>query len=401
MNLHKAFGTEKGYLANLRVVDGDAVILRSARELARQAIRDAFAGWQSFIERATLFEDATLRKNAGESLPAPKFRMQGSWSYHTANNFQQNPPQQVDMDDGVFMPVGFLASHGEMRPGVVAEAYFKLVEKALAPLCARKRWRLNTSKTSCVRIEINERVHLDIALYAIEDKEFTMLVEARAAKVAKGAMGRFLSGDNDLPDDVYQGVVSDIMLANRDKGWIPSDPRKLDAWWNEALDNFGDQARRLTRSFKGMRDWKWKYGDLSSICIMAGLVQALRDLDALDRDRDDIGLSKTARRMAVIFKSTVKNPVLDGGEDTHLCNGWSREFRQEVCGTFERIADTLDDAMDNTYDRNVVLSKAASVFGDRMPNDPDLVVKMSAPAYPRSKQAEIVPAPIPLRTKSG
>lgn len=397
MNLHKAFGPDKGYLANLRVRDGDAGTLRSARDMARQHLREAFKLWPQFVERAALFEDTVLRKSAEQSPPAPKFRMQGSWSYHTVNDCQQNPPQQVDMDDGIFLPVGFLTRYGTTRPGVVAKAYFDLVEAALAPLCTKMRWKLDRSKPSCVRIVINDRLHLDFALYAIEDKEFTRLAEARAAVLAKKMQD---AADDDLPDDIYTGIKSEIMLATREK-WIVSDPRKLDVWWQEVIANFGEQARRLTRDFKGMRDWKWKYGDLSSICIMAALVQALREVGPLDQDRDDIALAKVARRMATIFRSTVKNPVVDGGTDTHLCNGWNADFRDEVCSTFARIADTLDDAMDNTYDRNEVLAKAARVFGDRMPVDPNLVVKMSAPAYHSSKPAEIMPAPIPIRTKSG
>jgi len=399
MNLHKAFGPDKGYLANLRVRDGDAGTLRNARDLARQHLREAFKLWPQFVEQiGPLFEDTVLRKSAEQSPPAPKFRMQGSWSYHTANDCQQNPPQQVDMDDGIFLPVGFLTRQGTTRPGVVAKAYFGLVEAALAPLCTKMRWKLDRSKSSCVRIVINERLHLDFALYAIEDKEFTRLTEARAMVLAKRAQD---ASEDDLPDDIYTGIKSDIMLAHREEGWIASDPRGLDIWFQEAVDNFGQQVRRLTRDFKGMRDWKWKYGDLSSICIMAALVQAIEELGSLDADRDDIALSNTARRMATIFRNTVKNPVVNGGQVTHLCNGWTREFRQEVCDTFERIADTLDDAMDNTYDRNDVLAKAARVFGNRMPDDPNLVVKMSAPAYHRSKPAEIMPAPIPIRTKSG
>lgn len=401
MNLHKVFSPAEGYLANLRVRQKDANILRAAREEARQVIREAFTAWPQYVKAAELFEVQSLQKDAaGSGAPKPKFRMQGSWKYDTVNDCQQVPPQQVDMDDGIFLPVSFLTTHGHARPNIVSKAYFEIIEKALEPLCKRKGWILVRTKPSCVRILIGERLHLDFALYAIKDEEYGRLVKARGEHLRKAATP---FADEDLFDEVYTGIQSDIMLAHREKGWMVSDPRKLELWVQEAVDHFGQQVRRLTRDFKGMRDARWRLEGPGSICIMAALVQALQEIEDQDDDRDDLALAATARRMAVILKSPVKNPALPPGssEETYLCAGWNPKFRQDVCDMFNRAADALEEAIHHTYDRTVALEKVAAVFGERIPTDPALVVKMSPPEYIRRKEPEIQPAPVPLRTKSG
>ncbi|MDE2466681.1 MAG: hypothetical protein KGO02_23640, partial [Alphaproteobacteria bacterium] len=172
LNLHNVFAGNGGYLERLRVPRSDDESLRRAREKIREALRSAFREWERHLSRVELFEGARAKSLGNATLPQPKFRLQGSFAYHTVNDCQQNPPQQIDQDDGVFLPIGFLASKGSVRPAIISKAYFKLVEDALRPLCVREGWRLNPErpKDTCVRVEIGPRTHIDLPLYAIRDE---------------------------------------------------------------------------------------------------------------------------------------------------------------------------------------------------------------------------------------
>jgi hypothetical protein len=59
------------------------------------------------------------------------------------------------------------------------------------------------------------------------------------------------------------------MLAHRDEGWKPSDPRKLEEWFRAAVRQHGEQLRRVCRYLKNWRDNRWEGCRLSSIALMA------------------------------------------------------------------------------------------------------------------------------------
>ena len=104
----------------------------------------------------------------------------GVSAYGTCNVPAHQPPQEIDLDDGLFLPVSFLSCNGTLHPAVVSNGLFLAVERILAPLCEKKGWRLNRSKASCVRVELPGHAHVDLALYAIPDVQFAELLEKAA-----------------------------------------------------------------------------------------------------------------------------------------------------------------------------------------------------------------------------
>src|SRR5690606_19907412 len=117
-----------------------------------------------------------------------------------------------------------------------------------------KGWTLNPDKLrdTCVRVQISPRLHIDLPLYAIRDDAFERLVETAINKSLTMDRSVF---DIELVDSVYRGLgSSEIILAHRDKGWLGSDPRKLEDWFSNAIALYGEQVRRVSRSFKGLRD---------------------------------------------------------------------------------------------------------------------------------------------------
>ena len=71
------------------------------------------------------------RKGHTDEAPQPRFFTQGSWAYKTLNAPAQDP-QQVDVDDGCYLPLSFV-SH-TTRPSVAAAVFFAAAEESLAPL---------------------------------------------------------------------------------------------------------------------------------------------------------------------------------------------------------------------------------------------------------------------------
>lgn len=402
LNLHRIFSGSGSYLEALSVPVADNSALKQAREEIRHVLQDAFREWERHITRLDLFENSIAKSLKDVKLPQPKFRLQGSFAYHTVNDCQQNPPQQIDQDDGVFLPIGFLSSNGKTQPTIVSKSYFKLVEDALRPLCTQKKWRLNPgrAKETCVRVEIGPRMHIDLPLYAIRDEAFERLAESAIAK----SLNRALSLDEavDLFDDVYRGLAdTEIMLAHREEGWIGSDPRKLEDWFENAVASYGPQVRRLARIYKAMRDAEWQDSDLRSICIMAALVAALENIEAQEDKRDDLALLNTAREMVSVFQNPIENPVFPGDPKKYLCEGWTPEFREEVRALFRRAADELESAINGTLHPTLALGHAKTAFGPRVPDNASLITIAGVAAIIRSEPPQPQPRPMPVRTKSG
>ncbi|WP_421934401.1 CBASS cGAMP synthase [Phenylobacterium sp.] len=404
LNLHKLFAGRDGYLDNLRVEMSEAIVLQKAREEIRQTLRDAFRDWESYVRRTEMFDSLVLKAATNVQLAAPKFRIQGSFAYHTANDCQQTPPQQIDQDDGVFLPMSFLTNGGTTKPGIASRAYFSLVEQALAPLCQARGWSLNPGgeKNTCVRVEINPRLHIDLPLYAIRDEAFNSLVESALASMQKSFDAMDAAVGTELRDEIYYGLeAAEILVAHRTKGWLESDPRKLEDWFRNAINLYGDQVRRVSRAYKGLRDAKWTEGGPSSICLMAGVVGAYERLNDQDPNRDDLALMYVAREMAQIFQDPVENPALPGISDKCLCAEWTPEFRALVCKTFSDVADQLEAAIHDTLNRQIALNRAKVAFGPRIPDDFELISTLGAVQVIRQTPPEPQPRPMPPRTKSG
>jgi len=408
LNLHRLFHTDDGYLAELRVSDDDQAALSAAREDIRATLRYAIKNWQKFLPASELFDPAAAKYAVDGDLPAPKFRLQGSFAYHTVNDCQQSPPQEIDQDDGMFLPVTFITNGGSLRPRITSKAYFALVEKALKPLCDEKGWRLNPTgpKSSCVRVGVAPRLHIDVPLFAMRDEAFEQLAEASVRHLAKADSlaldARFQREREELSEEVYRALdESDIVLAHRTEGWKGSDPRKLETWFNNALRNYGFVVRRLSRSFKALRDAHWGECDLGSICIMAAVVTAVARIQPLDQNRDDLALLAVGREMIKVFGGSVENPAFPGDADKYLCKDWTPDFRSEVRRVFSEACDNLERAIFDTLHKGHAIKLAQAAFGDRVPDDETLVTLVGVAAAVRKVEPTPQPRPMVPRTTSG
>jgi hypothetical protein len=366
LNAHRAFVARPlGYRYALSLSDKQELTLRTARDDIREAISAKFGPFAKSLGDQILFEDhAPLLVR---SIQAPKFRMQGSFSYHTCNQPAHVPPQEIDLDDGLFLPVSYFQKGPDRSPVVNSAAYFFIIERILAPLCAQKGWKLITDKPSCVRVKIDDTMHTDLALYSVPDADFQ--------RILKDAQGRGADFSTALmmEDTAYRMLSQDeIMLAHRKEGWKKSDPRKLEDWFVDAVKKYGEQVRTVSRFLKGWKDFQWQEGRLASIALMAAVVSAFEKASAeIPSDRDDIALLRVAERLADFLSGDIPNPVVQG---ERLDEGWSLAERNEFVGKARVLAERMADALVHSSDRALAVKALQDQFGRRIPDDLTLYV---------------------------
>lgn len=391
LNAHRVFenGSAYGsYHTAITVTEAQENALRAARDDIREALKQGLRDWQEVVAKRDLFEDAIA--NIEPPALRPRFRMQGSFAYRTQVEPASVPPQQIDLDDGLFLPVSYLTNGGTRHPVVASAGLFDAVERVLGPLCRRKGWKLGEPKDSCVRVEISETAHVDIALYAIPDAQFAQLIEEAAqARLQKGAVSdatRIREGI-EFDAELYRLISgSEIMLAHRKEGWKPSDPRKLGDWFGAAVDKHGSQIRRVAKYLKGWRDFHWESCRLSSIALMAAIVSAYdNDPSGFDDGRDDLAVLTVAKTLPGFLSTQIDNPVVPG---QRLDEGWSPEQRNEYVAGASNLVNVMFRAIERSTSPAEAISFLTQAFGGRIPNDKQLVQgepasALSSPAVAR------------------
>lgn len=389
LNAHRVFKSDTeipSYLSALTLDDKTENELRAARDEIRQTLRDGLREWPVMITKRELLESIALDSNP---VLRPKFRMQGSFSYRTCNLPAQRN-QEIDLDDGVFLPVSFLNQGGNIHPEIASRGYFVAVERVLAPLCKKRSWDLITDKASCVRVQISKQAHIDLALYAIPDTDFETLVEtamARAMTQDRALVRKNFEDSAEFADAQYVDLPDDhIMLAHRNEGWKKSDPRKLEDWFRAALKVHGEQLRRVCRYLKGWRDHQWSSSRLASIALMSAVVTAYQEAKTKIADnRDDKALLMVVERLSTILKGNIKNPVVEGAR---LDEGWTDEERAQYVDYAKTFENRLRHTLHQTMDANAALAALTVSLGERIPDDASLI------SYDTDSSSELSSPPV-------
>ncbi len=385
-------------MAAITLTDAERDDLRRARDVIREALRTGFRNLGGVIQKQDLFERRFLGGNIAWPIAlSPKFHMQGSFAYHTINSPAQTPPQEIDVDDGVYLPTSFISAGGTRHPIIASNGYFTAVEKILEPVCEENGWKLRRDKITCVRVVLSKKAHIDLPLYAIPDEQFVELVEKAMA------MESIVASEIDaidLPNRVYRELREDeLMLAHREEGWKESDPRKIETWFTNAVADHGPQLRRICRYIKAWRDHTWTTSPLSSIAIMRCIVDAFDDVDGiLSPMRDDFALLTVAERLPDLLSNRIENPVI---ADQFLDDGWDDAQRNEIVSAAKSFAKMVRQALTGPTDSTGALSLLISALGTRIPNDTSLVIPMTEEAKVLSYKPTPLAAPTVPRTTSG
>ncbi|PKM43793.1 MAG: hypothetical protein CVV05_13105 [Gammaproteobacteria bacterium HGW-Gammaproteobacteria-1] len=387
-NLHRLFqpaSTDKTLLNALTLTADEDAILRKARTQVRETLRR---------DLPRLIKQALP---GIQTIETPRFITQGSFAYKTINR-HCHPKQQIDMDDGCYLPLSFAK---EFEVGHASNLFFQAVELVLTPLAKANGWKL-VPKDTCTRLEIDSTKHIDIPLYAIPDADFKkMLMDASVLEYAalKGQVHDHARAVqwSDLPRNK-------VLLAIRGGDWRPSDPRPVIRWVENQVATKTEQWRRLIRYLKAWRDYQWPSGGPTSICLMAAMDQVFLRPNA---GRDDLALLDIVRRLPQVFAGDIYNPAEPTArpEDRELLSRrldeepGLRRVVQEKLREFER---DLNMAINGNVSPMDACNLVSRHLGPRIPVRPDWVLVESVAQQVRSTAPRVsVVAPLIGTTKSG
>lgn len=370
---------EETFLDNLTIDKTDDAKLRKARGEVRAFLKEKFAE-QSRQRFGVVVE--------------PRFFTQGSVSYRTINDPIYVPKQQMDMDDGCYLPLNFVRG---TQPGDAATLFFAFVDEALRELAKLKGWTF-VEKPTCCRLVIAPDAHVDVPLYAIPDREFHTLEEAARAR-ASTALNQLAAQDSALR---WEDLPSDsVLLAHREKDWTASDPRKIRQWFVDAVDIHGEILRRMCRYLKGWRDYNHPALDgVSSIVLMACAFEVFEAVGRRDMPtREDLALLKVVERLPKLLEGPVFNPAERSEKlDARLDD----EQRKVAIAEARRLHSRVQEAVHHSTSCREAIVAMQAAFGDRIPDRPDLVsITDAARAEVRSHAPKTVAAPTIGRSTSG
>ncbi|MEI8573891.1 MULTISPECIES: CBASS cGAMP synthase [Methylomonas] len=335
----------------------------------------------------------------------PRFRTQGSWSYKTCIQPAYSPHQEMDWDYGVYLPVAVWEQNGP--PHAMAKLYFDLVERLLYDLCKSKGWELQTGKSTCIRIQVANWAHIDIPLYAAPEHKFNEIVEKSLALLSIDNRGRSMVHDSaflsesaefgEIPEQVWEDL-DDIMMATRSGEWKASDPEAVSRWFNDRVEEHGEQLRRVCCYLKAWRDYHWKDGGgPTSVSIMIAIAQAFKP----NRGRDDLVLESSAEHLSNVILGEIREFGIDeGAEDFNnrlsnvektLAAQRAKQFVQAI-----RMARSYEWHM-----KHQAITELQNKLGERIPYKHDWVEVDNGADEVRTTPPQRVSQPVVRRTKAG
>lgn len=375
----KLFRSESdSFLSELNLTQEEKDIIKRAKEDIRDILK---IGLRAFaLAKGVVVE--------------PRFLSQGSAVYKTQNRPNHVPPQQVDHDYGCYLPFSFVEGNG--TPKIAAKEYFAEVDVLLARL-VKEKWYKGVVKTkgTCSRLVVNDRIHIDVPLYSVPDKELQTITEA--AKMQGYDIDSVAFGEQYFdPDMKWPFFASDqVLLAHRTEGWKKSDPRKLNLHFTGLL-KIDEQLRRICRYLKAFRDEQWKEGGPSSISIMI-LVSEAKAMIPTGMELEQDALLFVLERIAELIHSDILNPT-ERTEKISI-SPEDRERFAELCRNFAQ--DLRDVIHDETIPDPAACDRVRAHLGNRFPRHAEVSRKETIREAVLSKAPIHVKREPPARTMAG
>lgn len=341
---------------------------------------------------------ATKEKLGMERVVEPRFRTQGSWLYGTCVEPSSTPPQEMDWDYGIYLPVTVWQENGP--PHEMAKAYFELVEGLLVDLCKQEGWTLLAGKNTCIRIKVADWAHIDIPLYAAPEEEFGKIRDRIALEEAhlRKTFDAIAMDSYDFAEAQQQQWedLDHIVMATREGEWKPSDPEVVAKWFRDRVSEHGEQLRRVCRYLKAWRDFHWQEGGPTSVSIMIAVAQRFQP----KAGRDDLALEDAATRLANVFLESIRERGIDDGREDF--NRLKPADRATASMRFGRLANDLEGSrLLGVQHKDQAIFQMKQQFGRRMPVDSSLVEADSAADTIRTTTPIRVVPPVVPSTSAG
>lgn len=367
---------DDAFLTAITLDDVDIEELKASREKVRQKIRQAFASLSLalFLDRNNqwIIDESYYSSDINESLRQldaqkklalkelkPKFNSQGSFVYETLNKPCHLPPQQMDLDDGVYLPIEFLRD----EPIINKRFFFLIIDKALQELAKVEGWEFKEKET-CARLEIPDDKHIDVPLYAIpKERHLAMAAKANVFESAllknKSETRRYLDAD-----EVYLAV-------RNGEHWVKSDPMQINNWFEGAVQDNGEILRRVCRYLKAWRDYKFEKGGPSSITLMACAVETLNNSKRFYDDSR--ALLHCVEMLHDQLKKGVDSPVDEKEPRLFPKNKQNPGEVQTILNLASELKAVMRNALLKSTTTKHTIDELISCFGVRMPDRPDLI----------------------------
>lgn len=415
-NFHRYYADlDTGLMGQLVLAESEKKSLKDLRQIVRERTRDVFNEAKQLVElskkygsvtsfhiefRGTNFKYlqqrdqlilADLIMDLSEDLKAeflklkPRFWTQGSFSYDTLNRPYRTPPQEMDIDDGTYLPMQFF----EDKPIIGHTLLLLLVDASLSSLAAENDDWTFEAKETCGRIKIPARnVHIDVPMYAIPYDKFLekeVLIE-ESARYKYSAESYDAGLAEDAQQAQYERIDKDcvnLAVRKHDEKWIISDPKDVELWFKEACRRNGPHLRKICRFLKAWRDAvEWETSGPSSISLMAAIVEVV---DSTELNTKDFGLMmlKIAKELPKVFHNGVDSP--DPNDERPLFPPfYEHEAKhKEAMKKLEGLISSLESAF-AAKTKEEALRILNSEYGDRVDDNNLIVPKEAAPAYEKA-----------------
>ena len=201
----------------------------------------------------------------------------------------------------------------------------------------------------------------------------------------------------ELPEQVWE-ELDDIVMATRSGEWKPSDPEAVSKWFNDKVEQHGEQLRRVSRYLKAWRDYHWSNGGgPTSVSLMIAIAQNFNP----QRGRDDLVLESSAEHISKVILGELREPGIDKCvEDfnSRLAESEKAMAAQKA----KKLATAVRTA--RSYGSHMKLQAIIDIqkeFGGRIPSREDWVDMDNGADAVRSVPARRVPSPVVRATQAG
>lgn len=313
----------------------------------------------------------------------PRFWTQGSFQYDTLNNPYITPPQEMDIDDGTYLPMEVFKG----QPVIGHRLLILLVDSSLKSLEKENvGWQFDSSKPTCARLKIpTKNTHIDVPMYAIPKEQFLLKEKHIAIAKSRGLGMETMDSINSqiiFNHEDYRLDENCVNLALREgeKKWVKSDPQIIEDWFNESCDRIGPDLRKICRFLKAWRDAQWQEGGgPSSISLMAATVSIF---DRVQLNKGDLGASmiSLAENLPEEFSKGVESPDHTDEKPLFPNHHEHSEYEREVIKRLKELQDTLMEAQASST-KALALSSINRAFGQRVIKSELIVSEVSAPAF--------------------
>ncbi|MDP2560767.1 CBASS cGAMP synthase [Psychrobium sp. 1_MG-2023] len=377
--------------------------LKEYRRIVREAVRNTFrtlnnafeqdmhGKWQLSEKASQLpFAERLRQLNPAQKATLvhlkPKFNSQGSFVYKTLNLPCHKPPQQIDLDDGVYLPLDIFRD----SPIVSKDLFFFIVDNTLIELAEDMGWKFKP-KNTCARLIVSDLIHIDIPLYAIPLERHTAMLASMDAKTI----------NNWLTDSRALLARDDVYLAVRDsENWVVSDPATISEWFKSNINMHGEILRNVCRHLKAWRDYRFPSGGPSSIALMACAVKSFNDITVergirFVQEQESEALMLCANRLGQQLIDSIPNPTDERKPQLYPQSNMSdTEINQHYLAA-EALAEELSFALKQASNKQETVDSFRRALGERVPNRQDMIhVVTGVTADIMSKPAKTNPAPV-------